>query len=190
MNHWNFLDKGASMKKTRLSYEEWTCIRSKKMSGITVNTNYFYGYIGLLYIEEVDEPQIWKFNGEEIIVCNKGLKWLTILPKNDYYCITAMMDENSEIVLWYIDMIASQGIEDGVPYFDDLYLDLVVYPNGEIIEDDMDELKQALLHKDIDKNQYQLALETSYKLKRGLLSDVNRFKEFTNACYEMINNKR
>lgn len=178
------------MKKTRLSYEEWTCIHSKRISGITVNTNRFYGYIGLIYIEEVDEPQIWKFNGEEIVVCNKGLKWLTILPKNEYYCITAMMDENSEIVLWYIDMIASQGIEDGIPYFDDLYLDLVVYPNGEIIEDDMDELKQSLYDKDINNKQYQLALDTCYKLKHGLLSDVSRFKEFTYACYEMLNSNR
>ena len=50
------------------------------------------------------------------------------MPQNDWYCITAMMDENGVIILWYIDMIASQGIDvDGVPYFDDLYLDLVVY---------------------------------------------------------------
>ena len=38
-------------------------------------------------------------------------------------------------------MIAEQGSDaDGVPYFLDLYLDLVVYPNGEIKVDDMDEL--------------------------------------------------
>lgn len=144
------------------------------------------GYIGLVCIEEVDEPQIWKFNGQEIVVYNKGLKWLTILPKNDYYCITTMMDENSEILLWYIDMIASQGIEGIVPYFDDLYLDLVVYPNGDIIEDDMDELKQAFKENDINNDQFQLALETSNKLKLGLLSNVNSFKEYTYACYEMI----
>ena len=39
-------------------------------------------------------------------------------------------------------MIAKQGIDyDGVPYFDDLYLDLVVYPDGTIVVDDMDELE-------------------------------------------------
>ena len=38
-----------------------------------------------------------------------------------------------------------QGIDaDGIPYFDDLYLDLVVYPGGTIIVDDMDELEEAL----------------------------------------------
>ena len=45
----------------------------------------------------------------------------------------------------YIDMIDEQGYdEEGVPYFYDLYLDLVVYPNGIVIEDDMDELQEAL----------------------------------------------
>lgn len=178
------------MKRSSLSYEEWTCIQSKKITGITVNNKLLNGYIGLIDIEEVDEPQIWKFNGEEIIVCDKGLKWLTILPKNDHYCITAMMDENSEILLWYIDMIASQGMEDGIPYFDDLYLDLVVYPNGDIIEDDMDELIQALKENDINSKQYQLAIDTSDKLKSGLISNVNSFKEFTYACYEIINRDR
>ena len=36
---------------------------------------------------------------------------------------TAMMDENEKVLLWYIDMIAKQGIDvDGVPYFDDLII--------------------------------------------------------------------
>ena len=44
-----------------------------------------------------------------------------------------MMNEEEEILLWYIDMIAAQGIDaDGIPYFDDLYLDLVVYPDGTV----------------------------------------------------------
>ena len=57
---------------------------------------------------------------------------------DDFYCITAMMNSDNDIVVWYIDMIASQGLDtDGILYFDDLYLDLVVYPNGEIMVDDL-----------------------------------------------------
>ena len=41
----------------------------------------------------MSEKQIWKFNGEDIVVCDVGRKWLSILPGNDFYCITAMMDE-------------------------------------------------------------------------------------------------
>ncbi len=67
------------------------------------------------------------------------------------------MNENEEILLWYIDMIADQGADpDGVPYFDDLYLDLIVYPDGTIKEDDMDELAETLAQKEISEEQYPL----------------------------------
>lgn len=171
------------MKRCRLSYDEWTCIKSKKLKGKQINTDFFKGYIGVLEIEEVSEKQIWKFNGEDITVCDNGLKWVSVLPENDFYCITAMMNAEDNILLWYIDMIATQGIAaDGVPYFDDLYLDLVVYPDGTIIVDDMDELEDALSKKDITQEQFELALDTVDKLKNGLLSDVHEFMEYTFGC--------
>ena len=150
------------MNRSRLSYDEWKCILSKDLCGKQVDTEFFTGYVGLIEIHEVSEPQIWKFNGEDIVVCDKGLKWVSILPKDDWYCITAMLNEKEEVLLWYIDMIASQEIDaDGVPSFEDLYLDLVVYPDGTILVDDMDELEDALAEGDITKEQFELALKTS-----------------------------
>lgn len=176
------------MKRSRLSYDEWKCIKAKKISGQTIDTDVFKGYIGLIEIEEVSEKQIWKFNGEDIVVCDKGLKWLSILPQNDYYCITAMMNEKNDILLWYIDMIAAQGTDvDGIPYIDDLYLDLVVYPDGTIVVDDMDELEDALAKNDITQEQFDLAIRTSDKLREGLLSSIDMFIDFTKRCYEMMN---
>lgn len=176
------------MKRSRLSYDEWKCIKTKKLKGKQVNTDFFEGYIGVLEIGEVSEKQIWRFNGEDIIVCDNGLKWLSILPQNDFYCITAMMNANDEILLWYIDMIAEQGVDtDCVPYFDDLYLDLVVYPNGTIKVDDMDELVDALSQKDITEDQFNLAISTSNKLKNGLLSNIDTFIDYTLKCKEIVN---
>ncbi len=101
------------MYRCRLTYDEWKCITAKRRIGKTLNTEEFVGYVGILSINEVSEPQIWKYNGEDLIVCDNNF------------------DE--------------QGYdEDGVPYFYDLYLDLVVYPDGTVIEDDMDELQEAL----------------------------------------------
>lgn len=175
------------MKRSRLSYDEWSCITSRELYGKTVNTDLFHGYIGLMDIKEVSKIQIWKFNGEDIVVCDRGIKWLSILPQDDWYCITAMMDKHKNVLLWYIDMIADQGIDaDGVPYFDDLYLDLVVYPDGTIIVDDMDELEEALIKKDITKEQFHLAIETSDRLQRGMLSDSASFIEYTRRCCEML----
>lgn len=175
------------MKRSRLSYDEWTCITSKDLRGKRINSELFTGYIGLIDIQEVTKPQVWKFKGEDIVVCDKGMKWLTILPQNEWYCITGMMNEKAEVLLWYIDMIAGQGIdEEGMPYFDDLYLDLVVYPDGTIFVDDMDELETALANGNITQGQFSLAIETSHRLRTGLLSDLCTFTENTYRCYEIL----
>ncbi len=175
------------MKHSKLNYEEWKCILSKDLYCKNVESDFFTGYIGLLHIHEVSESQIWRFNGEDIEVCEKGVKWLTILPKDDYYCITAMMNPKKNVLVWYIDMIAGQGQDaDGVAYIDDLYLDLVVYPDGTVLEDDMDELEEALREGDISKELFDLAIETCDRLKTGLLSDIEKFMEFTTKCMELI----
>ena len=175
------------MKRSRLSYDEWSCITDKVLLGKYVHSELIDGYIGMLSINQVNRPQIWTFNGENIVVCDKGLKWLTILPKEEFYCITAMMNETNEILLWYIDMIAGQGMDhDEAPYFDDLYLDLVVYPNGQIVEDDRDELEEALAQGNISRMQFDLANTTAEGLKRGLLSDVTKLKKYTELCYRVL----
>lgn len=175
------------MKRCRLSYDEWKCIKTKKHLGRQVNTDLFKGYVGILEIDKVDEKQVWKYNGKDLVVCDEGFKWLSILPQDDFYCMTAMMNAKEEILLWYIDMIADQGIDtDGVPYFEDLYLDLIVYPDGSIKEDDMDELVEALEQKNISEEQYQLAIRTSEQLKNSLLSDINELKDFTFRCKELL----
>ena len=175
------------MKRSRVSYDEWECIISKDLKGRQVDSELFRGYIGLINIREVSNPQIWKFNGDDIVVCDEGIKWLSILPKDDFYCITAMMNEQGTILVWYIDMIAGQGVDvDGVPYFDDLYLDLVVYPDGTIVVDDMDELEDALEQGDITQQYFNLAIATSKKLKMGLLADIKAFTKFTNMCYGVV----
>ena len=175
------------MKRSKLSYDEWKCVETKKLKGKQVNTDFFKGYVGILEIEKVTEKQIWRFNGEDIIVCDNGLKWISILPQNDFYCITVMMKADDDILLWYIDMIADQGIDtDSIPYFDDLYLDLVVYPSGMVKVDDMDELEEALMREEITEEQFNLAVNTSNKLINGLLSDIDSFIDFTLKCKEIV----
>lgn len=174
------------MKRSDFGYSEWKCILQKESRIVEVSTEEFKGYVGKLDILEVSKPQVWKFQGEAITVCDKGLKWLSILPKEDYFCITAMLNEKKEALLWYIDMIAGQGVEAGVPYFDDLYLDLVVFPDGTIKVEDLDELEEALEKKEITDGQFHLAVETAKRLQEGLLSDMERFQKFTRKCCQMV----
>ena len=63
---------------------------------------------------------------------------------------------------------------------------MVVYPDGTIIEDDMDELQTALEKGDITQQQFLLALNTSDKLKNGLLKDYVAFKSYVQKMYDMV----
>ena len=165
------------MYKCRVTYDEWKCISEKNREGKIILTDSFEGYVGLLSINKVKEAQCWNYNGERVTVCDDGYKWLTVLPRKELYCITIMMDAEYNVKVSYIDIIDSQGIdEDGVPFFYDIYLDLVVYPDGTIIVDDMDELEQALAKKDISMEQYNKTLDAADKLKSGILRDMQKYK--------------
>lgn len=179
------------MKRTRLTYDRWTCMLQKEHHYQLFNHKIIDGYISLLDIKEITGPQYWTVNGERIVVCNTDYKWLCILPRNEHYCITAMINDLGEIILWYIDMIDTQGIDsDQVPYFDDLYLDLVVSPNGVIFEDDRDELEEALAMGDISPQQFHLANATCDKLRNGLLHDIEALKQYTYQCMKLLMNEK
>ncbi|MGW8821643.1 DUF402 domain-containing protein [Paenibacillus lautus] len=51
-----------------------------------------------------------------------------------------MLNEKKEIIQWYFDISKNIGISDqGVPFWDDLYLDVIVFPNGNLYIKDEDE---------------------------------------------------
>lgn len=175
------------MYKCRLTYDEWKCMISKDRIGKQVDWPQLKGYLGLLTINQVSEKQVWRYNEKDVIVCDNNYHWLSVMPKDDFYCITAMMDDNYKMQVCYIDMIDTQGYDsDDVPYFYDLYLDLVVYPNGDIIVDDMDELEAAYEKHHISKEQYECALQTADRLKKGLLSDIESFKNYIQVLLERL----
>ena len=175
------------MYRCRLIYDEWKAMIGKHREGVIEDSPDFKGYVGLLTIDEVSQKQVWDYKEDKITVCDNGYKWLTIMPKDDHYCITVMMDEEYNVKVSYIDMIDSQGIdEDGVPFFYDCYLDLVVYPDGYVKVDDRDELDEALEKEDISKEQYDRALQTADKLVKELLDDYDRFMDFVGRRLEFF----
>ena len=51
------------MYRCRITYDEWKCIIAKNRVGKVMDTADYSGYVGILNIHEVSEPQIWKYNG-------------------------------------------------------------------------------------------------------------------------------
>ncbi|MGN1019239.1 MAG: DUF402 domain-containing protein [Aristaeellaceae bacterium] len=168
------------MKRKRLTYDSWSSITRREFVCRRVSVPGFTGMAGLLRIRGVTRPQYWHVAGKSLVVADAGMAWLSLLPEEGRCCIGAMLDRRGKPVLWYIDMIDGQGVdEDGVPWFDDLYLDLVVKPDGFIHEDDRDELDEALRTGDITPAQHRMALDTADMLRRGLLRDLRGLTRLT-----------
>ena len=58
--------------------------------------------------------------------------------------------------------------------------------SGNVLFPKIYELEDALSKKDITQEQYNLAIETSNRLRRGMLSNISSFTEYTRKCYEIV----
>ena len=58
--------------------------------------------------------------------------------------LTAIYDAKNKIVEWYFDIAKKIGKENGIPYEEDLYLDVIVKPDFQIVLLDEDDLQEAL----------------------------------------------
>lgn len=85
-------------------------------------------------------------------------QWLSICEKGAHHLVTAHCNAEGEPVHWYINIVESWGVDpDGFPYFDDLYLDVIALPNGQVETIDANELKAALAFGVINRVQADLA---------------------------------
>ena len=115
-------------------------------------------------------------NNGKILGMAAGFYVMEIISKNDNYALRMFINDKKEIVEYYFDIIKSCGIdeESKIPYFYDLYLDVVMTPNGKPYVVDEDELEEALNNKDITKEEYDLAISTKDKLLEEINHGTNK----------------
>lgn len=167
------------IKRKRLDRDRWSSIIRKGYEQRKIEDSDFTGIIALLDIQAVSQVSTWQAPYGSITVCDAGIRWLQFLPQDGHWVMTAMFDSDDRIRVYYIDIIASSGLdEDGVAWFDDMYLDLVVYPNGNVLIDDRDELLAAYRNEEITREQFELAQRTQFELLDGLLADVGVLEAF------------
>ena len=90
------------------------------------------------------------------------------------------------LIEWYFDMIKTNGVENGVPYIYDLYLDLVIKSNGKEVVLDEDELKEALNNRDISKDDFNMAYKTMKKIQDKYRNNLGELIELTNKLYKEL----
>ncbi len=116
------------------------------------------------------------FASPDLCLIYNGSYILELIPKNENYCIRAFFDKDKNLLEYYIDIIHSSGLdeESNLPYYDDLYTDLVV--TNDVIEIwDEDELVQALKDGSISEHEFELAQETTKKLIKEIRTNTNKY---------------
>ena len=151
---------------------------------ISISDDYFSGDIYFYKFIDVKDKLLIP-NGKCIM--DNNYKWLEFYDYSSKVKLTAIYDENSEIIEWYFDIAREIGKDNGIPYEDDLYLDVVVIPSGEIILLDEDELKEAFNKREMTKEEYENAYEEAKQLMNKLKNNKDKLKEYTDKyLFQML----
>jgi len=109
-------------------------------------------------------------------------------PEGVDYSVTTTFDRNGEVVQWYFDIIKNKGLtNEGIPFIDDLYLDLVFLPDGAMYALDEDELEEALKANEITKQEYDKAKVTLTELIESIKNNTNIEIKESKRHFELMN---
>jgi len=123
-------------------------------------------------------------NGKCIL--DNNYKLLEFYDYNSKIKLTAFYDESNRIIQWYFDIAREIGKENGLPYEDDMYLDVLVTDKGEIILLDDDELKEALDKKQITELEFENAYKEANQLMNILKNKKQELQNFTDKYLKIM----
>lgn len=123
---------------------------------------------------------------EKVCIRANQYKWLQFYDYSAKVCLTAIYDNENKIVEWYFDIAREIGKENGIPYEEDLYLDVVVKENFEIILLDEEDLQEALEKDEITKEEFKQAYKTANNLMEILKENQGKLKCFTDKYLKIM----
>ena len=142
------------------------------------------GWVSINYLT-AGETRFWEYEkAGKVPVCGKDMLWLTIIPDDKSRCIGAYFLPNRKVSTWYIDVIDSVGVDDdGVVYYIDKYLDVLLTPAGDVKVTDKDELDAAYKAGELTTKQYEDAILEGQKIIEELASNIEATEKF---CIEVL----
>jgi len=177
------------MKRKFANRLDWLRILEKEYKQTYLNNNSYRGHVTYLNLRKVKEPIFVTYNSEDLCIVDDGYVWMMHFPEGVDYSVTTTFDRNGEVVQWYFDIIKSQGLTDeGIPFIDDLYLDLVFLPDGAMYALDEDELEEALKANEITKQEYDTAKVTLIELIESIKNNTNIEIKESKRLFELMNN--
>ncbi len=143
------------------------------------------GYIALKYVKEMSKPLTAFCNGKRYVGLDKGYSILEYVLLDRKYNCRVFFDNINRPLCFYFDINNGSGIENDIPWYDDLYLDVTmecpaITDIGYYIRlDDQIEFKLAKNEGVIDEDTYALG----YEIATGLMKELREQKnDIVNRC--------
>ena len=176
------------MKRKYADYPNWDRVLEKKYKNIYFDNEDFKGSISLLTAVKVKEKLVVVDN---LVLIDDGFKWLEIYPDNNKnIAISVCINTKGDFLEWYFDIAKDSALtENGVPYIDDLYLDVILTPEGEIKMIDQEELQNVLDNQIISQDDYDLAYKVANELIAKIDGKINEIDKFTRKYFNILNDE-
>ncbi|WP_410501367.1 DUF402 domain-containing protein [Exiguobacterium acetylicum] len=156
------------IKKRYADRLNWGRIKQRHYVQEQVENEVFQGQVTLLQLIEVVSPLDVLYGDETIRIADDGYVWVQQFPKDAHHAVTSMFDASGQLVQTYVDICLRTGIENGRVYWDDLFLDLIALPSGQVVLVDADELEAARKQDHVSHTEYTLAWTEAKRLQEQM----------------------
>ena len=179
------------LKIKNISRDNWPRVLKKELTYKSIEVDGAKAEISLIKFLKITEPLVKRYKNISIKLVEEGFYWLQIGVENKNYWITVMFNDKEEIIQFYFDITKKNYIlGNGKSYFYDLYLDVVVMPDGYYYLLDEDELKEALDKNEISKADFNMAYYQAERIEMFIDDHIKRLTDFSYSCFKTLLNAR
>ena len=172
------------MNKMRLTRDRKWYFQYFPYHQMRMDNELFKGWVSLNFLTD-GETRYWEYEKSgKISVSAKGMTWLTLIPDDRKRCIGAYIKPDRHVSVWYVDVMEETGVdEDGIVYYIDKYLDVILTPQGDVIVQDRDELDAAYESGELSDAQYEDAIKEGELILKELAADIDKTEQL---CLEVL----
>lgn len=129
-------------------------------------------YIVLKKIIKIDKPFV-----KNLTLIDDGYYIMEYTPMDKLYNARAFINKDLKTISYYFDISLKNGCDEGKPYYDDLFLDIIygIETNNIVKVLDEEELLNALVSGQITKQNYDLANKVCQELVKEIQENKNWF---------------
>ena len=159
------------MKKKLISK---TFLKDVEKYKLQIFYNFDDYYLAIKKIIKIKEPFI---STTDFCLIDNNYYIAEVIPKGEKYTMRIFFNNKKERLLYYFDITLENGLdkETKIPFYDDLYLDVVLRNDDSIEVLDENELLDALNQKNITKAQYDLAISSIVSLIESIKNKSNKY---------------